>query len=341
MPGVAPATPIGVPMRHLQRRATALLAAIVLAAAVLLAASPALAETTTPTVTLKVKAPIAVRKNVAFTLSGSAGVAAAPGETVTISLARKGANWSVMSTATATLSASRTFSLKVKATKSGHWRVSASLEGTSAHLPASASARFKAVGSKVIALTFDDGPWPTSTARIVSALKAGDAQATFFMLGSQVGSRKKLAKSVVDNGNLVGVHSWNHAFMTRRSSSVNAADLARCKKAVKAATGVTPTWFRPPYGATSSSLRKAAAGQGLRQVIWTVDTLDWKYRTTSSVVSRTMSGARNGSVVLMHDGGGPRAATAAAVPIVIRKLRAKGYDFATLDEMVALGYKIR
>ena len=161
------------------------------------------------------------------------------------------------------------------------------------------------------------------------------------MLGSQIGPRRKLARSVVSNGNLVGVHSWNHALMVRRSSAVNRRDLARCVKALRSATGVTAHWFRPPYGSTNSALKKAANSQGLRQVIWTVDTLDWKYRVTSSVVSRALSGARDGAIVLMHDGGGPRGATAAAVPIVIQKLRARGYDFVTLDEMAALGYKVR
>jgi peptidoglycan/xylan/chitin deacetylase (PgdA/CDA1 family) len=172
-------------------------------------------------------------------------------------------------------------------------------------------------------------------------LKAGDAQATFFELGSQIGSRKKLSKSVIAGGNIIGVHSWNHAIMVRRSASTNSADLARCIKAVRSATGTTPHWFRPPYGSTNKTLRSTASALGLRQVIWTIDTLDWKYRVTSSVVSRTMRSARAGSVVLMHDGGGPRAATAAAVPIVIKRLRAKGFDFVTLDEMVALGYKVR
>ena len=190
-------------------------------------------------------------------------------------------------------------------------------------------------------LTFDDGPWPTSTANIIAALRNGDAEATFFTLGAQLKSRAKLLQLELANGNAIGVHSWNHALMTKRSTSVNKADLAKCKKLLTSLTGRAPYWFRPPYGSTSTRLRKTAESVGLRQVIWTVDTLDWKYRNTSSVVSRAMKGARDGSIVLMHDGGGPRAATAAAVPIIIKQLRAKGYDFVTLDEMAALGYKIR
>jgi peptidoglycan/xylan/chitin deacetylase (PgdA/CDA1 family) len=320
------------------RRLAPITLALILGAALL--ATPVLAET--PAVKPTLKAPIAVRSKRAFALLGTASSAASPGETVTVAFARKsGEKWSVASTTTAVIGAKRTFSCTLKASKRGHWRVSASLPATSTHTTATASARLKVVGKEVIALTFDDGPWPTSTAKIVRALWRGDAQATFFMLGSQIHSRRKLARSVVANGNIIGVHSWSHAVMVRRSSAVNRRDLARCIRAVRSATGVTPRWFRPPYGSTNKALRKAAKSKGLRQVIWTVDTLDWKYRSKSSVVSRAMSGARNGSVVLMHDGGGPRGATASAVPVIIRRLRAKGYDFVTLDELVALGYKVR
>jgi peptidoglycan-N-acetylglucosamine deacetylase len=315
--------------------------ALALAIALLAPASAALADTSTPTVTLKLKAPTTVRKSAAFNISGTAGSAASSGETITITLSRLGRKWSIVSTTTAVLSAKRAFSAKLKTAQRGHWRVSASVPGTTTHTPSSTSARFKVVGKKVVALTFDDGPWPTTTAQIVRALKKGYAEATFFMLGSQIGHRKKLAQSVVAGGNAIGVHSWNHAIMPRRSSATNLRDLTRCKRAVRSATGVTAHWFRPPYGSTSKRLRKTASKAGLSQVIWSVDTLDWKYRATSSVVSRALAGTRNGSVILMHDGGGPRKATAAAVPIIIKRLRARGYDFVTLDELAALKYKIR
>lgn len=320
-------------------RSSALLA---LAAVWLLAAAvPALAVTAPPKTTLKLNAPIAVRVGKSFTIRGSASSDISPGETITVTMERHGSSWSVVSTAAVTVGSHQQYSAILSAGKRGHWRVRVDASATTSHTAAGQSAAFKVVGSKVVALTFDDGPWPSSTAGIISALAKNDAQATFFTLGSQIASRKALVKLELANGNAVGVHSWNHALMTKRSASTNKADLARCKKVLAAATGKTPTWFRPPYGATNSTLKKTAASLGLRQVIWTVDTLDWKYRTTSSVVSRALAGTRDGSVVLMHDGGGPRKATVAAAPIIIKKLRAKGYDFVTLDEMVALGYKVR
>jgi peptidoglycan/xylan/chitin deacetylase (PgdA/CDA1 family) len=195
------------------------------------------------------------------------------------------------------------------------------------------------VGHKVVALTFDDGPWRGSTDKIVRILKNADVQATFFMLGAQVKGQPLRAKSVADAGNQVAVHSWKHANMARRSSSKNAADLKRCIAVTKQATGVTPKWFRPPGGSTSSALRRTAASVGLRQVIWSTDTLDWRIRNKASITKRAVNGVRNGGVTLMHDGGGNRSATVAALPGIIATLRAKGYDFVTLDELVALGYK--
>ena len=307
-------------------------------ASTLLLASAAWANPSVATLTLN--APIAARKGATFTARGTASAAVSADETVTVSFERLGKSWSVVSTSAATLDSSRKFSVRLSAAGRGHFRVRAELAATASHSSASAKRSIKIVGTKVIALTFDDGPWPTSTAAIIAALSKNDVQATFFTLGSQVGSRAALLRSELSHGDIVGVHSWNHALMTKRSAKVNAADLTRCKHVVYAATHVTPHWFRPPYGSTNAALRKTAAALGLRHVLWNIDTLDWKYRTKASVVARAMAGARNGGVMLMHDGGGPRSATVAAVPVVIKRLRAKGFDFATLDEMAALGYKI-
>lgn len=317
--------------------------AVALAAFLCLLSAPLAAEAqvSTPTATFTIKAPIAIKSGKAFTFRGTTDSNASPGETVTVTMWRRGRAWSVISTSTAILSDSRSFSARLKTTRRGHWRISASLPATDTHLASSKTVQLKAVGSKVVALTFDDGPWPKTTTRIAASLKKLDAQATFFVLGSQTRGRARLMRTVVAGGSILGVHSWNHAIMPRRSSAANRRDLARCKRAIRSATGTTPRWFRPPYGSTSAALRKAASREGLRQVIWTVDTLDWKIRSKGSIVSRALRGTRSGGVVLMHDGGGRRSATAAAVPTIITKLRKKGYDFVTLDELAALGYRIR
>lgn len=328
----------------MSHRVRPLMSVFAAACAFSLALGPGFALGSTPVpVSITAKTPIAARSGHTLTLRGSASGGASAGETLTVAFERlKGTTWTTAATAVVVLDSKRAFSAKYAPAPHGHWRARASIEATMGHAAAvSPTSAFKVVGAKVIALTFDDGPWPSSTDKIVNSLSKLDVQATFFMLGAQVQRARARAKSVVAHGNLVGVHSWNHALMTRRSSATNRADLKRSKSAITSATGVTPTWFRPPYGATNRSLKSTASKLGLRQVIWTVDTLDWKYRTTSSIVSRALRGARSGGVVLMHDGGGPRGATVAAVPLIVRRLRARGYDFVTLDEMAALGYTVR
>ena len=323
-----------------KRLGTTIIAGLV-GALLLASATPAFAELPTPS--LRISAPVAVRSGVRLALSGSASAETTPGEALVIVLQRKsGTTWSTVATAGAALTPSRTFSASVVAGARGHWRAIATVGANDAHAgAASRPVAYKVVGRKVVALTFDDGPWRGSTDKIVAALKRGDADATFFMLGSQVNRQRARARSVVAAGNVAAVHSWNHPIMTRRSSRTNAADLRRCISVIRSATGTTPRWFRPPYGSTSRSLKATAKSVGLRQVIWNVDTLDWRDHKASLIASRAVRGTRSGSVVLMHDGGGNRSATVAAVPRIIRSLRAKGYDFVTLDELYALGYRPR
>ncbi len=292
---------------------------------------------------MRVTGPTIIRSGRTFTAQGTAKNGVVPGEAVTVTLKRRsGSGWVSVASYVPTITASGGFSARITVPSRAHWRVYAEIPATGDHEAAVGSTKtFKAVGAKVVALTFDDGPWRSSTGRIVSALRRYDAEATFFMLGSQVRSQPSRAKAVVAAGNEPGVHSWGHANMPRRSARTNAADLKRSKAAIAKATGVTPVWFRPPYGSTSRTLRRTASSVGLRQVLWTVDTLDWRYRNASSITSRALKGARPGAVILMHDGGGNRSATAAAVPRILKALRAKGYDFVTLSELAALGYKVR
>jgi peptidoglycan/xylan/chitin deacetylase (PgdA/CDA1 family) len=296
-----------------------------------------------PTPSLHVAGPTILRSGASFDVRGTAGNGVAPGEAVSLSLQRlSGSAWATAASYASTTTAGGGFSARVRVPARGHWRVLAEVPATAEHAAGGGSSKtFKAVGAKVIALTFDDGPWRSSTDKIVSVLRRYDADATFFMLGSQVKGQSARAKAVVTAGNEAGVHSWNHANMPRRSGRTNAADLRRSKAAIAKATGVTPVWFRPPYGSTSTSLRRTASSVGLRQVIWTADTLDWKYRNASSITSRALKGSRSGAVVLMHDGGGNRSATVAALPRILGTLRSRGYDFVTLSELAALGYKVR
>lgn len=323
-------------------RTRSLTSMMALVALLALAITPAVAMGL-PVPVVSVKTPHIMRSGHVFQAEGTAENGVLPGETVVVLLKRlSGSEWVTVSAYAPTTTASGEFSVRIGVPSRGRWRVVAELPATPEHEAGRGSSEtFKAVGGKVVALTFDDGPWRGSTDKIVASLKRYNASGTFFMLGTQVRGQSSRAKAVVAAGNEAGVHSWGHANMARRSRKTNAADLKRTSSAIAKATGETPHWFRPPYGSTSAALRRTASSVGLRQVIWTADTLDWRYRNAGSITKRALKGARPGAVILMHDGGGNRSATVKAVPTILKTLDARGYDFVTLSELAALGYRVR
>ncbi len=289
---------------------------------------------------ITVSAPAAVRAYKSFVVRGTATGAIANGEGVGVHLQKaSGGSWTTVSSVPAVVSGGG-FSASMSCPSRGRYRVVAEIAASPAHPAAhSPAASVKAVGPKVVALTFDDGPWRGSTDKIVAILKANDVQATFFVLGAQAKGQPQRLKAIAAGGNLIGTHSFKHAMMSKRSAKANAADLKRCIQITQSVTGQRMRWFRPPGGATNASVRRTAAGLGLRQVMWSVDTRDYTQPGTSKIVSVATKQAKNGSVILMHDGGGNRTQTVKAVPDIIKRLKARGYDFVTLDELVALGYK--
>jgi len=188
---------------------------------------------------------------------------------------------------------------------------------------------------KLVALTFDDGP-SSFTRGILASLRAGHARATFFQIGQQVPGQGAIERAILAGGNALGDHSWSHPDLSRGGAFAR-DQLYRTKKAIITTSGgYVPCVFRPPYGATSGALVSVGTGLGMKSILWDVDTNDWKLPGTSAIISRAVGGAHAGSIILMHDGGGPRGGTAAAVPAIIRGLRAKGYGFATVPELLGL-----
>lgn len=192
------------------------------------------------------------------------------------------------------------------------------------------------VGSRVVALTFDDGPSATYTSRVLQVLKARDVRATFFMLGAAITRYPTVGRAVVRAGHEVGNHSYTHPYLTRLSSAAVRSQLTRTQTVARSKLGVTPRYARPPYGATSSRIRTIMSSLSLRHTMWSVDTNDWKVRSSSRIAATAVNNTRRDSVVLMHDGGGNRSATVGALPSIIKGLRAKGYDFVTLSELTEL-----
>lgn len=170
-------------------------------------------------------------------------------------------------------------------------------------------------------LTFDDGPSPY-TARILQVLTRTGSTATFFHLGVNEPGYPHADTAIRKQGSTVGNHSYDHPDLTTRKA-------AQLRWQIR--NGPRAQCFRPPYGATDVTVRKAIAKAGLRQVLWDVDTLDWTKPGVSTLAkSGRLKAIRNGSVILMHDGGGDRSQTVAALPTIIGDLHSRGFKIRAL-----------
>ncbi|MBB2913818.1 peptidoglycan/xylan/chitin deacetylase (PgdA/CDA1 family) [Streptosporangium becharense] len=186
---------------------------------------------------------------------------------------------------------------------------------------------------KCVALTFDDGPGPY-TRPLLDVLARHRARATFFVLGRRVaGDGTGTVRRMVADGHELGNHSWDHPILSDLPKPGIRRQLRRTQLAVEHATGVRMALVRPPYGATGHRVAAESRRQGLAQVLWNVDTLDWRDRRASAVVRRA-TGIRPGAVVLLHD---IHPSTVWAVPRLLRRLTTRGYTFVTLSEMYGGG----
>jgi peptidoglycan-N-acetylglucosamine deacetylase len=196
-----------------------------------------------------------------------------------------------------------------------------------AGLPVSGSDRPVPKG-KLVALTFDDGP-SVYTDAVVRVLQREGVFATFFFIGQQVPRFRGEVARLREDGFEVENHSWTHRNLAKLSPAAIEQELTRTNAILGGAT-----YLRPPYGSYNRSVLREAEAQGLRVVVWNVDTLDWRYRQASSIAQRAEQGAKPGSIILMHDGGGDRRQTVAALPHIIDWLRAHGYTPVTLATLV-------
>jgi peptidoglycan-N-acetylglucosamine deacetylase len=188
--------------------------------------------------------------------------------------------------------------------------------------------RHVAVRGRVVALTFDDGPWPDTPA-FLGLLEREHVPATFFMIGRQVAGHGDLIHRMLADGDVVGDHTWDHANVAGGGAFAS-GEISSAAAAIQRASGFRPCLFRAPYGAVSSALTRVARGLGFTTIGWDVDPSDWTQPGTPAIESRVLANVRSGSIVLMHDGGGPRGQTLAALPHVIGALRARGYRFLTV-----------
>jgi peptidoglycan/xylan/chitin deacetylase (PgdA/CDA1 family) len=188
-----------------------------------------------------------------------------------------------------------------------------------------------------VAIGFDDGPW-TETAAFVTMLERNHATATFFMIGRQLGrASRPLLLRELRAGDVLGDHTYSHPDLTRLSPAGVRSQLQGAIDAIRAQSGYTPCLFRPPYGAEDASVLRIARSLGLSTVLWNVDPADYSQPGKGAIEQRVLAQVRPGSIIISHDGGGPRGQTLAAYPGILRRLRARGYRIVTMLEM--LGYR--
>ncbi len=236
------------------------------------------------------------------------------------------------------------------ASTSHHPSVDAGALTPSAHTPETRQVRYRPVGCvrsgpalaythgprrREVALSFDDGPYPL-TPSFVRMLHANGAVATFFMIGEQLTARYRttLLEELRD-GDALGDHTYTHPDLV--TSGDVSSQLQRTAAAIRGLSGYSPCVFRPPYGDYNTSILRTAAELGLATIIWEVDPSDYTQPGTSAIVQRVLAQVQPGSIVLSHDGGGPRTQTLAAYPTIIRALRGRGYRFVTVPEL--LGFR--
>jgi len=185
-----------------------------------------------------------------------------------------------------------------------------------------------------VALTFDDGPGPY-TGRILGVLRRTHIPATFFVIGEWARRYPGLVRAEANDGFEVGDHTDTHPFMSLLSPDAQRAQIINAGDAIQKAGAPFPHLWRPPYGAFNAATLQILRSLGMLMVLWTVDTSDYARPGVSRIVYTAVSGARPGAIILMHDGGGDRAETVAALPRMIAALRRHGYRLVTISQLLA------
>jgi len=196
---------------------------------------------------------------------------------------------------------------------------------------------------RTIALTFDDGPDPVWTPKVLDVLRAQKVHATFFVVGTAVAAHPELARRIVAEGHQIAVHTFTHANLANAAGWRRDLELRQSQLILAGATGVSTTLLRPPYSSEPSALTdrdwaalQDARAAGYLSVLTSQDSEDWRRPGTTQVIANSMPRSAAGQVLLMHDAGGDRSQTVEALSKLIPRLKARGFRFATVSDAVGL-----
>ncbi len=185
-----------------------------------------------------------------------------------------------------------------------------------------------------LALTFDDGPHPTNTPRLLDILKARDVKATFYVVGTNAKRYPEILRRIISEGHEIGNHTITHGDLKKMSEAQVRKELTESHQAILSATGVAPRTMRPPYGSITQAQKTWIRREfNYPSILWSVDPEDWKRPGSSVVASRLVSGAKPGGILLVHDIHAP---TIDAIPSAVDQLKQKGFQFVTVTQLIAM-----
>ncbi len=187
---------------------------------------------------------------------------------------------------------------------------------------------------KCIALTFDDGPSGSQTAQILDILKANNAEAAFFCIGSNIAGNEDILKRIPEEGHIIGNHSFSHHhFFDLFSSRKMLDELQKMSQTCYDVTGLLPRFFRPPYGVTNPNLKKAILQAGFISVGWSIRSYDTVIKNGDRLREKILKALRPGAILLLHDTSG---STLDILPGLLKSIQEKGYSIVRLDKMINL-----
>lgn len=190
------------------------------------------------------------------------------------------------------------------------------------------------VSGKFIAITFDDGPHPENTPRLLSILRERNIKATFFVVGNSVDAYPNVLRNTIAEGHEIGNHSQTHRLLSKLDDTQLRWELGSCRDAVRRAAGYDMQLMRPPYGGIQQRQRELVHAEfGYPSILWSVDPLDWKRPGSSVVASRIIRATQPGGIILAHDIHAP---TVAAMPSTLDELLYRGFQFVTVSQLLAM-----
>ena len=185
------------------------------------------------------------------------------------------------------------------------------------------------LGKKRVALSFDDGPSPELTPKVLDLLKQYNAHATFYIVGSHVEGNEEIIRQIVAQGHELGNHSYSHPLLPKKSANEVYDEVKKTSDLIaKASLGLRPMSLRPPYGGYNKLVADQA---GIAIVNWSIDSLDWKYRDAAKTIEHVKENTHNGGILLMHD---IHAESVEALPAVLEYLKSEGYELVTVEELM-------